>query len=240
MDAQDLVNAVYLRATGKTATFQFTDTKGVKILGLLNFFQRRWSKATGVDWISLYQPMFSLGTVTATDTFDLDTSTIRKLSQQEGDNVRIIWPNDTGTINNPNNYTDYELVPADRMKTDFNQGKYCSRQGGTLVFNKSFETSDPEFGGTLYVPIYGLVQDMVNPDDTTAVDDPDWLIVRCAAEYVRTDVTRLGQYPNLLAEANDIAARMTDDNANDQNTDATADWNPSPYNPSGIQWWQDE
>ena len=240
MEAQDLVAATYLRATGKTATFEFTDTKGVKILGLLNFFQRRWSKATGVDWISLYNPMQLVGTVTATDTFALDTSTIRKLSQQEGDNVRIIWPNDAGTINDPDNYTDYELVPADRMKVDFNQGKFCSRQGGDLVFNAPFATSDPEYQGKLYVPCYVFVQDMVNPDDTTAVDDPDWLIVRCAAEYVRTDVTRLGQFPNLLSEANDIAARMTDDNQSDQNTDATADWNPSPYNPAGIQWFQDE
>lgn len=240
MDAQDLVNAIYLRSTGKTATFDFTSTKGVKILGLINFFQRRWSKATGVDWISLYDPMFSLGLVTNTDTFDIDTSTVRKLSQQDEDNVRIIWPNDTGTINNPDSFTDYQLVPADRMKVEFAQGKYCSRQNNELVFNKTFEDTDPEFGGTLYVPCYTLVQDLVNPDDTTAVDDPDWLIVRCAAEYVRTDVTRLGQFPNLLSEANDIAERMTDDNGNAQNTDATSDWNPSPYNPSGIQWWQDE
>ena len=239
MDAQDTVNAIYLKSTGKTATFPFTSTKGTKILGLMNFYQDRWSKATGVDWISLYNPMFSLGAVTATDTFDLDTSTIRKLSQQEGDNVRIIWPNDTGTINSPNYFTDYELVPADRMKTSFNQGKFCSRQGATVVFNRPFDATDPEFGGTLYVPCYTFVQPLVNPDDQVVVDDPSWLILICSAEYVRTDVTRLGQYPNLLAEANDCFARMMDDNSNDQNTDVTADWNPSPYNPSGIQWWQD-
>src|ERR1039458_1315654 len=114
MDTQDTMNAIYLKATGKTATFNFTDTKGVKILGLMNFYQSRWSKASGVDWISLYNPMELVGAVTATDTFDLDTSTIRKLSQQEGDNVRIIWPNDAGTINTPHNYPDFELVPADR------------------------------------------------------------------------------------------------------------------------------
>ena len=240
MDTQDTMNAIYLKATGKTATFNFTDTKGVKILGLMNFYQSRWSKASGVDWISLYNPMELVGAVTATDTFDLDTSTIRKLSQQEGDNVRIIWPNDAGTINNPDNYTDYELVPADRIKTDFNQGKYCALRGGQLVFNASFSSTDPEYQGQLYVPCYTYVQPLVNPDDSVVVDDPDWLTLQCAAEYVRTDVTRLGQFPNLQSEANDCFARMLDDNGNDQNTDVTADWNPSPYNPSGIQWWQDE
>lgn len=240
MDVQDCVNAIYLKATGKTAAFQFTDTKGVKILGLMNFYQSRWSKATGVDWISLYNPMEQVGAVTATDTFDLDTSTIRKLSQQEGDNIRIIWPNNGGTVNDPDNFTDYELVPADRIKTDFNQGKYCALRAGQLVFNAPFSTSDPEYGGQLYVPAYTYVQPLVNTDDLIVVDDPDWLILQCAAEYVRTDVTRLGQFPNLQAEANDCFARMLDDNGNDQNTDATADWNPSPYNPSGIQWWQDE
>ena len=100
------------------------------------------------------------------------------------------------------------------MKQDFNQGKYCCVRGGELVFNAPFDSTMPEFGGTLYVPCYQYVQTLSNPTDTIQVDDPDWLIVRCAAEYVRTDVTRLGQFPNLLSEANDIAARMTDDNGN--------------------------
>lgn len=241
MDAQDCVNDIYLKATGKTATFQFTDTKGVKILGLMNFYQRRWASWTGIDWISLYNPMYSLGNITATDTFDIDTSSIRKLSQQEGDNVRIIWSiDDSASINDPTYFTDYEIVPADRMKQDFNQGKFCCVRGGELVFNTPFDSTMPEFGGTLYVPCYEFVQPLVNTDDQVVVDNPDWLILICAAEYVRTDVTRLGQYPNILEEANDCMTRMIDDNGNDQNTDATADWNPSPYNPAGIQWFQDE
>ncbi len=237
MDAQDAINLTYLRATGKVATFDFASTKAIKILALLNHFQDKWSKATGVDWVSLYEPMHLLGTVTATDTFDLDTSSVRKISQQEDDSVRIIWPNDTGTVNNPNNFTDYQTVPADRIKGDFAQGHFCYRLGNNLVFNDVFDSTDPEFGGKIYVPCYTFVQPMVVTTDLISVDDPNWLCIRSAAEYVRTDVTRLGQFPNILNEANDIAQRMTDDNANAQNTDVTSDWNPSPYSASGIPWW---
>lgn len=230
MTAADCIDAVYLKAVGKSATFSFTDPKGVKILGLMNFYSRRWSRETGVDWISLYNPLYNIGTVTATDTFNIDTSTIRKLSQQDGDNVRIVWSTDA------TDYTDYELVPADRLK-EFNHGNYCARQGSSIVFNRAFETTDPEFGGTLYLPVYLYTDDLVNSTDDVEVDDPDWLVLICAAEYVRTDLTRLGQYPNLLAEANDCMDRMKDDNLSDQNTDATDNWNPSPWNPGGNQWW---
>ncbi len=230
MVVSDAIDAVYLKAVGKTATFAEGTTKWTKILGLLNFYSRRWSRETGVDWNSLYNPLYAVGTITATDTFALDTDVIRKLSQQEGDNVRIVWETDSS------DYTDYELVPADRLK-EFNEGYYCCRLGSNLKFNKAFVSTDPQFGGTLYVPCYTYTDDLVNSTDEIQVDDPDWLVLMCAAEYVRTDLTRLGQYPNLLAEANDAMARMVDDNNNDQNTIVTDTWNPSPWNPSGTQWW---
>lgn len=229
MTVSDAIDAVYLKATGKTATFAQNTTKWIKILGLLNFYSRRWSRETGVDWNSLYNPLFPLGTVTATDTFNFDTDTIRKFSQQEGDNVRIIWPDDVS-------FTDYELVPADRLK-DFNTGPFCARLGSTLKFNRAFTSTDPQYGGQLYVPCYTYTDDLVNATDDIQVDDPDWLVLICAAEYVRTDLTRQNQYPNLIAEANDCMDRMKDDNNNDQNTDATQEWNPSPWSPSGTAWW---
>src|SRR5665213_3444419 len=128
MNASECMAAIYLKWTGKTQTFQFTDVKGVKILGLMNFYTQRWARETGIDWISLYTPTLQIGTITATDTFSLDLSTIRKISQQEGDSVRVIWTGDTGTLQNPVSFTDYQLVPGDRMK-EFNIGPYCARQG---------------------------------------------------------------------------------------------------------------
>lgn len=232
MIVDDAINAVYLKAVGKTAAFAEGTTKWTKILGLLNFYSRRWSREQGVDWNSLYEPLYNNGTVTATDTFDVDSGTVRKLSQQEGDNVRIIWESDS------TNFTDYQLVPSDRFK-DFPTGRFCTFQRNTssLVFNREFETSDPEFGGTIYLPAYLYTDELINSNDDLQVDDPDWLVLICAAEYVRTDLTRQNQYGNLIAEANDAMTRMIDDNNNDQNTSATQEWNPSPYNPASSAWW---
>lgn len=236
MTALEAMQAIYRTWTGKTMTFQFTDTKGVKILGLMNDFQDEWQNEEGVDWISLYTPTLQIATVTATDTFALDLSTIRKISQQEGDSVRIIWAGDTGTLQNPVNFSDYQLVPGDRLK-EFDTGHYCARQGSNLIFAKPFLATDKEFGGKLYVPAYNYVDTLVNPTDDIQVDNPRWLVLACAAEAARTDITRVTQYPNLLAKANAFMQRMKDDNLDDQNTDASTNWNPMPWSPSGNNWW---
>lgn len=210
----EAVADVELKATGKT-TVLTTGTKYDRIIGLLNFYQRRWAREPGVDWASLYNPAFSLGTITATDSFDIDTSTIRKLSDRQGDAVRIVWTDGVG-------YTDYDIVDHDDLKiysTGVNKesplGWYCAQINGQLVFNHTFVSTDPQFGGEIFVPCYVFPDAITsdNPDtDEVQVDDPDWLIVRAAAEYVRNDITRRQRYPELLSEANEIMTRMIDDN----------------------------
>lgn len=222
----EAVADVYLKATGKTTTP--SASKRARIVGLLDFYQRRWAREPGIDWNSLYNPAFSLGAVSATDTFDLDTSSIRKLSDREGDVVRIMWSNGTG-------YTDYDLINADTLKDYFAgqtkqspSGSYATRIGNTLVFNHTFTSSNPQFGGDIQVPAY-VFPDEINDDNPTTdeiqVDDADWLITRVAAEYVRNDITRQGQYPALLAEANEMMQRMKDD-ADGQVTPVNMPWTP--------------
>jgi hypothetical protein len=222
---------VYLKATGKTTTLT-SGNKYDKIVGLLDFYQRRWAREPGIDWNSLYDPAFSLGTVTATDTFDLDTSSIRKLSDREGDSVRIVWTDGTS-------YTDYAIIEADKLKDysfgvdkDSPLGFYCAQIGSTLVFNHEFISTDNEYGGEIFVPVYAFPDPITsdNPgDDEIQVDDPDWLVLRVAAEYVRNDLTRRQRYPELLAEANEAMGRMKDDN------DGQIDTVNRPWTPfSGI------
>ena len=230
MTVTEAIAATYLKSTGKTTTLT-TGTKFNKILGLLNFYQRRWAREPEIDWNSLYNPAFSLGTVTATDTYDIDTSTVRKLSDRQGDTVRIVWSDGVG-------YTDYDVIPHDALK-DFSRGvnrespigNYCAQIGSQLIFNHTFTTSDAQYGGEIFVPCYtfpdaitstGLTEDI-------QVDDPDWLVLRCAAEYVRTDLTRQGQYSSLLQEANEAMERMKDDNGA-QIDEVDKPWTPS----SGI------
>lgn len=235
MTVTEAVGDVYLRATGKTPA-PTSGTKYNRIIGLLNYYQRRWGRQKGIDWNSLYNSGLSLGTVTATDTFDIDTSTVRKLSDREGDTVRIVWSDGVG-------YTDYTIVDPDTLK-DYSWGVnkesytnfYCARMGSELVFNHTFATTDAQFGGTIYVPCF------VFPDDITAatadqddvqVDDPDWLTTRVAAEYVRNDIVRRPRFPELMAEQKEIMDRMMDDN-DSQVDKVDMPWTPGV--PSDSAW----
>lgn len=214
MSITDAISDAYLKATGKVATLT-TGTKYTRIVGLLDYYQRRWAREPGVDWNSLYDPAFSLGTVTATDAFDIDTSTVRKISMREGDVVRIVW--DDGE-----SYTDYDIVAHDKLK-DYSYGvdkenplgHYCARIGNQLVFNHEFTTDDNEYGGEIFIPCYRYPEEITTTNastDEVQVDDPDWLVTRVAAEYVRNDITRRQRYPELLSEANEIMAQMIEDN----------------------------
>lgn len=229
MNITDAIAATYLKATGKTTTVPAA--KKSQIIGLLNFYQRNWSKEKDVDWASLYDPSFSIGTVTATDRFDLDTSTVRKLSDLEGDTVTILHTDGVG-------YTEYDILPANKLKGKYfgpqktsYTGHYCARIGSELVFNHKFTTDDAEFGGDIQVPCYTYAVDIVSTalDDDVQVDDADWLVTRAAAEYVRNDITRRQRYPELLTEANEMMDRMKDDQEG-QITEINMPWTP----PSGI------
>lgn len=236
MTITDAVADVYLRATGKTTTLT-TGTKYNRIIGLLDFYQRRWARENGIDWNSLYDPAFSLGTITATDTFDIDTSSVRKLSSREGDKVRVVWSNGTS-------YTDYDIIDANKLK-DYSYGVnkesilgfVCAQIGSTLVFNHEFTSNDSQFGGEIFAPVYTFPDEITasNPNtDEIQVNDPDWLVTIAAAEYVRNDITRRQRYPELVAEANEIMARMKDDNYGQVDTVDTP-WTPfSGMNNDGI------
>lgn len=229
MTINEAIKDVFLKATGKASAVP--TAKRNQILGLLNFYQRRWAREKDVDWASLYDPLFQLGNVTATDTYDLDTSSIRKLSDREGDCVRIVHADREG-------YTDYDILKHDQLQgksygvnKEAPTGTYVSRVGNTLVFNHKFTAEDAQFGGTIYIPCYTFPEDILEATDSqdVQVDDPDWLVVRVAAEYVRNDITRRSRYPELLTEANDIMDRMKDDQEG-QIDEISTPWTP----PSGV------
>ena len=204
MIVSDFVAKVILKATGKVSTSTSGDAKWLKVLGIANTKIDDWANEPEVDWGSLYSRALSIGTVTATDTFPYNTATIRSISQTFGDPIRILHTDGK-------NYTDYDLVPYDTLK-EFPSGTYCAVIGGNLVFNNAFQTTDPQFGGTINVPAMLYPSHLVNDTDVIPVDIPNWLVMATAAEYVRTDVTRQNQYANLAQEANQIMERMKDNN----------------------------
>lgn len=188
-----------------------------------------WSNEPGVDWSSLYNPAYSIGKVTNTDTFDLD-DTVRKISDTADDVVRIYHTDKVS-------YTDYDVVPADTLKQYYYgqnkenpTGRYCAQIGTTIVFNHTFKSTDPQFGGDIKVPIYTYPDHLVGDNDDVPVTIANWLVVICAAEWVRNDITRQNQYPNLIGEANQVMIRMKEDN------DAQVERVDRPWSVVGQTW----
>lgn len=203
MLVSNLIPASYLRATGTVSTLTSSDGDWTKLLQLADYYQQTWANEPGVDWVSLYSPAVACGTVTATDTFSLDSS-IHKVSQGADDPVRIYWTDGV-------KYTDFIVVSPDRLK-DYAGGNYVAVSGNSLKFARTFTAADPEFGGTINVPAYTLPAALTGGTDTIAVDNPYWLVTMCAAEYTRNNLVRQNQYPNLLAEANELMKKMIENN----------------------------
>lgn len=203
MTVADFVAQSYLKATGTVSTLTSSDSDWTKLLALGNYYQQTWANEPGVDWRSLYDPSVDCGTVTATDTFNLAAS-IHKVSQNADDPVRIVHTDAT-------QFTDYTIVPHDELK-QYTSGNYCTQVGSTLVFNNAFTSDSAELGGTINVPAYTLPSTLSASTDPIQVDIPEWLVVICAAEYVRNNLVKQNQYPNLLAEANELMKKMIENN----------------------------
>ena len=205
MILSDFVAATYLKAVGKRSSLTSTDEKYLKIVAMANAQVDAWQREA--DWSSQYDGDYPLaGTVTATNTFAIPEA-VRKLSDQRGDYVRIYWA-DGETV------SEFAIVPVNRLQNYDLTANVCAQNGSNLIFQRTFATTDGEFGGTIKVPVY-LYADELDAETGSQeipVDIPRWLVTITAAEYIRNDVTKQNQYPNLIAEANTLMERMKDDN----------------------------
>lgn len=200
MSTDDFVAATLLKATGELSTASFGDDDYSKVVQLGNINIDKWAKED--NWNSLYDPAVPLGTISATGTYDLDDS-IRTLSDDADDYVQITCTD--GTVVN------YQTIAASDLKK-YTSGNYCARVGRTLRFNKTFATTDREYGGSLTVPAYLYADHLVRARDTVPVDDPNWLVAMTAADWVQSDVTLMQNRQDFIAEANDLMVSMQKDN----------------------------
>jgi hypothetical protein len=201
LTTDEFVAATILKATGELSTVSFGDSDYRKCVQLGNINIDKWAKET--DWNSLYDPGFDCGSITATDTFDLD-DTIRAISSEPGDYVQI--------VKTDGNVVNYQTVPANELKR-YSSGNYCARVSETLVFNKAFTSDDAEYGGTLKVPAYLYAEHLVGKNDDVPVDDPNWLVAMTAADWTQTDLTLAQNRNDFLAEANDLMVAMQRNNS---------------------------
>lgn len=209
MTANEFVAATILRATGELYGGTWGDDDSLKVIALGNINIDSWAKETA--WNSLYDPGVNCGTISATDTFDLDDS-IRVVSTEPGDYVQI--------VKTDGNVVNYQTVPANELKR-YNSGNYCAKVGQTLRFNKGFTSDSPEYGGTLNVPALLYADHLVKANDTVPVDDSNWLVAMTAADWTQTDLTLAQNRDDFIAEAVDLMTGMKQANSAQVNTVGT-------------------
>lgn len=198
MTLQELIDAVMLKATGKATILAKTNAKWSKIRGIANYYQHAWLNEPGMHWNSRYERARQIGTTSSNDEYELDDD-ILEISTAWGDNVYI--------EDKDGKRVDFELVPYNDLR-NYPYGNYCAKLGNKLVFNTRFADDDPSFGGTIFAPVYTDIEDLENDSDDIIVDDPNWLVTICAAEYIRNDIVKQNQYGNLMAEANNLMESM--------------------------------
>ena len=219
MTTNNFVSLVLLKATGELSQATFGDEDYTKVLTLGNANIDRWAKED--EWNSLYDPGVSCGTISATDSFDLDDS-IREISRNENDYIQIVCSDGSVSL--------YTTVPASDLQR-YNSGNFCARIGRTLRFNRKFVSSDREYGGTLRVPAYLYAEHLSRANDEVPVDDPNWLVAMTAADMVQSDNTLSQNRDDFLAEAVDLMTAMQ--RANRPQRDSVA---RSPLMPDLRSW----
>ncbi len=195
MLVSELLPKAHLVATGKVNKLVSNDKNWTKLLQISNILLQTWATEPSADWQSLYEDI-DIGTITATDTFDLD-STIQRVSNKPGDFIKIVKGDQTFK---------FDLVPASELSRSGDQA--CSRYGSAIKFNKTFKSTDSEFGGALLIPSYTYPATLTSGNQRVPMDDPNWLVFMVAAEWVRNDLTLAQNYPNLIALANNTMSGM--------------------------------
>lgn len=198
MTLAEAIKKTYLM-TDRKSTAPST-AKSDTITALLNFYKDVWADEPGVQWESLRE-VLDIGTVTATDSFELDD--VGKISKRDGDHVTITHTDGRKSY--------YSIVPSTKLR-DGHDESVCAVQGGSLVFEKAFTATSPQFGGTISIPQYTTPPDMTKATDVIPVDNPYYIIYRAAAEYVSNDVTKSYRAPDFIAQATEAMDGMKEAN----------------------------
>lgn len=216
MTRDQFIQQAYLMAVGKATPPASGTNKHSVLLQAGNIFIQQWQDEPNTDWKSLYQRTELADEVTATDTFALDATVIRKLSVNKDDKVIVTSPDGIEAK--------YTIVTPNQLRSYDNA---CARIGNNLVFNKPFDNDSEFIGGTITVPNYGYASLLVQANDLVPVDQPLWLVYMVAAEFVRNnDYIKQNQYSNLIALAAEVMKSMKKNNGESQIVEPLRDWTP--------------
>jgi hypothetical protein len=206
MDAQTLILNIYRKATGELDTSITPDSDdGQTILSIINeqvdtYYSAIDQYGVRIIWGRNVDPDYVVGTANLTDTqYEVDWSEVEAVPTGFYAFVRI-----SGVR--------YDLVPFHELYDDRHlTQKVCAITANGLTFN-----APPTEAGDILLPVILKGRHLTGTERDvqaiTGVHNILWLQMASAAEYVRTDIVRGAQYPNVLAQANDIFARMIEDN----------------------------
>lgn len=207
MNRLEVITDAYLLATGKP-TPPATGTKRDRLTGLVRMFYRGWQIEPYTEWDSLYQ-IISAGKVSARDTFELDTEIhfISTDQQREHNFVRIVTAS---------GYEEFKTVKPSQLYQYRNAKAVAKVADNAIKFSKAFASDSPLIGLPIEVPAIGKLDDLDSDTDEVLIDDPSWLSVRVAAEYVLTDTQLNYLRDDLMDQADEKMIAMKDrNNAND-------------------------
>jgi hypothetical protein len=206
MDTPTLIKEIYRKVNGEldeTVTPESID--GQTILSIINetvddYYNAVDASGERIIWNRNIDPEYIIGSASNTQTsYDIDWNEVAALPDGFDFPIRI------GGVR-------YDLVPLDELYGGMHtNSKVCAFTANGLTF-----ANPPEDKGDISIPAMLLGRHITgNEKDveaTTGVHPVLWLLRASAAEYVRTDMVRGGQYPNLLSAANSTYQRMLSDN----------------------------
>lgn len=197
MQLTQLVSDSYLTYRGKLSTVPVAGSeKYNRIVAIANRKQREWAQDSNIEWPSRYN-QFAVGAVVpGTQVYTLDPSIIRPSDYVELYNPTTTQKQYVGLI-----------MPAQISR--YLKGAYISGNPSVLTFIQTLDSSYT--GYNIILPCYTMVTDLVNPTDTVAVDNPQWLVYAVAAELARNDYAKEEQFGNLSGMANDLYQKMIDE-----------------------------
>lgn len=211
MTARELILQVYRKCNGELDPSVTPESEdGQTILSIINetidyYYNSVDSRGHRIVWQRNIDPEYIIGDMSPTETmYDIDWNEVEALPDGFYQPIRV--------IGRDNKTTRFDLVPYEQLYDERHENtKRCSITGEGLVF-----AEPPGISGEIHwgVSVKGrhIDGDTLDVEATSGVHNMLWLLYKATAEFVRTDIVRGAQYPNVLAQANDVYARMISDN----------------------------
>ncbi len=222
MNRDEYIKLAYQEATGETgADLAESDEAWIILRDKGNTLIADWQNAVDaekrpINWNSLWGRVTLVSTVSATDTFAIDTAVVRKLSTEE-DGFKIKLPD--------GRYKVFTVVKPSQLSRG---GDCVALVGDNVVFAEKFAIDDPFIGASILVSYFGYASLMTDASSKVPVDDPMWLVFRGGAQLATHDFIKSSKGPQLLNFADErmqsmIAANSEQDGNNYVDHDG---WSP--------------